>query len=413
MSTNATQTTNGIIRTMVRSLYDLQDLRIQIGNRITGNFKDKLGQGPQEDQVLTEKELEKEQKKMLEQLRLSYKRITDGVVAKSKAVKVLSEDEIPEGKLPTLAKFVGDGLITTYAELVLVDQYIGLLRDERRHFDRLGNALKGIPVFDHFLTKVDGVGPAIAGVIISEIDIRKCEYSSSLWAYAGLDSVKVGIYTNAAGKELTVNSTELELRYEEGREVYYAEGKYIARIDNVGRSRKSFCLVNREYVNREGENATRVGITFNPFLKTKLMGVLATSFLRSGTGTVNGIKMGAARRLEFALAEGMSKDVDQDNENVQAFLRLKGHTVVVEPSKYAKSYYDYKNRISNDPRHEKKTPLHRNNMALRYMVKRFLVDLYTEWRTVEGLTVAPEYSVAKLGLVHHSAEKYRHSTVAY
>ena len=34
------------IRMMVRGTYDLQKLRIQMGNRIVGNFKSKLGQQP-------------------------------------------------------------------------------------------------------------------------------------------------------------------------------------------------------------------------------------------------------------------------------------------------------------------------------------------------------------------------------
>ena len=42
-------------------------------------------------------------------------------------------------------------------------------------------------------------------------------------------------------------------------------------------------------------------------------------------------------------------------------------------------------------------------MALRYMVKRFLVDLYKEWRSIEGLTIVEEYAVRKLGLVHHTS----------
>lgn len=39
-------------------------------------------------------------------------------------------------------------------------------------------------------------------------------------------------------------------------------------------------------------------------------------------------------------------------------------------------------------------------MAMRYMVKRFLVDLYVAWRTIEGLTVEPEYNEGKLGHKH-------------
>ena len=39
---------------------------------------------------------------------------------------------------------------------------------------------------------------------------------------------------------------------------------------------------------------------------------------------------------------------------------------------------------------------------MRYMVKRFLVDLHIKWRGLEGLEVTTEYSVGKLGIHHRS-----------
>jgi hypothetical protein len=43
-------------------------------------------------------------------------------------------------------------------------------------------------------------------------------------------------------------------------------------------------------------------------------------------------------------------------------------------------------------------------MALRYMIKIFLIDLYNNWRRLEGLPVAPPYSEAKLGMVPHGED---------
>jgi hypothetical protein len=295
------------IRTMVRGAYDIQKLRIQMGNRIVGNFKAKLGQEPSSP----EKDLGAEEIKVLEILRLSYKKITDGVTTEHKKSKITG---IIGGVkyFPKHATFKGDEIISDYTELCLVAQYVDLETEEARHFSRLGEILRDYPIFTTFLDKVRGIGPAMAGVIISEIDIHKAKYPSSLWAYAGLDVAP----------------------------------------DGQGRSRKKEHLVERDYVNKDGEQAKRVGITFNPFLKTKLTGVLASSFLRSG------------------------------NE------------------RYAKLYHDYKTRLENHEKHKDKTKGHRHNMAIRYMVKQFLVDLYREWRTLEGLEVAPDYNEAKLGHRH-------------
>lgn len=279
------------IKTIVRGAYDVQKLRIQMGNRIIGNWKAKSGQAPSRPET----DLSREDQNLLATIRASYRKIMDAY----------------GNELPPRKKFVGDEVISTYTELVLFDQYVDLEEAEESHFKMLGKVLQDYPVYNEFLTNVRGCGPAMSGVIISEIDIHKCKYASSVWAYCGLDVAS----------------------------------------DGKGRSRRKEHLVEREYTDKEGNAAQRVGITFNPFLKTKLVGVLGSSFLRSN-------------------------------------------------SPYAQSYRDYKHRLEQHPAHQTKTPAHRHNMAVRYMVKRFLVDLYTNWRSLENLPVHAEYSEAKLGLKH-------------
>lgn len=282
------------LKTIVRGSYDLQKLRIQIGNRIVGNFKVKLGQEPSE----SEDSLDVDSKLVLSTLRASYKKITDGVK-----------------NFPNRKTFKADGIIADYTELCLIAQYFEVERDETNHFNRLKNILEDFPIYTEFLKGVVGVGPVMSAIIISEFDIHKAEYPSSLWKYAGLDVA--------------------------------ADGK--------GRSRKKEHLVESSYLDKEGVIKQKMGISFNPWLKTKLIGVLGTSFVRVGKGDYN------------------------------------------------ESYKNYKNRLENMPVHDDKSKGHRNAMAIRYAVKRFLVDLHREWRTIEGLTVPEEYSVAKLGITHKAA----------
>jgi len=264
-----------------------------MGNRLVGNFKVKLGQAPSEP----ESTLDKKGETLLKQLRADYKKITDGIQA-----------------LPTFKKFKSHGVIDTYTELCLVSSYDNLEKEEKAQFKYLDNALKEHEIFTQYLKKVKGIGPAMAGVILSEIDITKAKYPSSLWKYAGLDVAANG----------------------------------------AGRSRKKEHLVDTDYIDKDGKKATKKGITFNPFLKTKLTGVLAGSFLKAG-----------------------------DNP-------------------YKEAYYNYKDRLENHPDHKNKTKGHRHNMANRYIVKLFLVDLHREWRTIAGLPVSIPYSEAKLGMKHAS-----------
>lgn len=314
------------IKTIVRGVYDIQKLRIQMGNRIVGNFKAKLGQKPGESEAT----LDQESKDLLAKIRKGFDLVADGVVdhdeddkRKKKAAAVAGHMHalldkhfatITQDGVPSKKKFVGDPVISDYTELVLLQQYKDLAAQERHQFATLKSVLQDYPIWTEFMEKVTGCGPAMAGVIISEIDIHKAKYPSSLWMYAGLDVAPNG----------------------------------------EGRSRKADHLIDREYLSREGKVETKKSITFNPFLKTKLTGVLAGSF----------IKVGA------------------------------------EKSKYAKAYYDYRNRLENHPVHKEKTRGHRHNMALRYIVKLFLIDLHTEWRTLEGLPTSVPYHEAKLGLRH-------------
>jgi len=134
------------LRTLVRGAYDLQKLRIQVGNRIVGNFKAKLGQEPGQK----EEKIDREGRRILAELRLDYKRITDGVT-----------------RLPNPAGFKGAGVIDTYTEFVLVSKYLALEEQEAVQFKSLANILKDFPVYTEFLADVKGIGPAMAGVIAS------------------------------------------------------------------------------------------------------------------------------------------------------------------------------------------------------------------------------------------------------
>lgn len=303
------------IRAIVRGVYDLQKMRIETGNRLVAAFKAKLGIQPGEK----EEDAEKDAVELLDQIKLSFDSITEGVLS------------IPTMKSfqKKLAGLKEPTLISSYAELTLSAQYFQLLRDEREQFTRLGDLVTEFPIWNAFLKDVRGVGPAMAGVILSEIDIHKAEYPSSLHAYAGLDVV-------------VVTDTDT------------------GEMHGEGRSKRAAHLVDVAYVDRNGEQQTRKSITYNPWLKTKLMGVLGTIFVKQPA----------------------------------------------DKSPYRKAYDDYKFRLENTPRWAERSKGHRHQAAIRYAVKQFLIDLYNAWRPLEGLPVAPTYAEAKLGMVHGSAGKY-------
>ncbi len=350
-------TTPTEVRMLIRGSYDLQKLRIMMGNRICGQFKAKLGQPPG---VSEEESLDDESAKTLDVLRAEFKKLTDGV------------------KQVRLATFKASPIISTFTEFALLQSYLELEETENRNFAAVKKVLHQVPIYTNFLLHVEGCGPQMAGVIISEVDIAQAKYVSSLWQFAGLG----------------------------------------VEADGRATSRRKEHMHKIDYTDKEGKQQTRMGIRYNPWLRTKLIGVLAGCMIKAGM---------VLKKVDDPKNPGKQISAKDDQGN--------SIPIYGECSKYVQIYLDYKNRmkchavhgIQNDekmverevkkvvkpgekgePGYEmKKVPMaspgHRNAMAIRYMIKMFLKDLYVEWRTLEGLPVAPSYQEAKLGHTHGAA----------
>jgi hypothetical protein len=226
MTTNAENIR--LLRLMVRGSYDLQALRMQAGLRLCANFRAKL-QPEASDDDTEDGEMSDVAIKIIDTLKASYRRMTDGV-ARNRTI-------------PTAAGFHGDEVISDYTELMLIDQYIRLESQETSQFNQLIHTLEKIPIYTEYLANVRGVGPALAAVLITYFDPHKAPYVSSFWSYCGLD----------------------------------------VAADGRGRSKRAEHLVDREYVDKNGKSAVRKSTTYTPWLKMKLINGLGTSFLRSNS----------------------------------------------------------------------------------------------------------------------------------
>lgn len=247
------------LRAMTRGAYDLQKLRMQMGSRICAAFKSKLGIEPGKKE---EEQEDEETKKILKQIKDAYKLVTDGI----------------RRELPTMKEFKGNELISTYTELCLVAEYISLQAEEDKHFRRLGLILPNFPIYNLFLEPTDGCGNAMSALIITEIDISKSKYPSSLWKFAGLDVAD----------------------------------------DGRGRSRRKEHLVMREYTAKDGQKEMRKSITFNPRLKTKLY-VLAGCMIKAGNEQYRKIYDNHKHRLESHPKYGIANEAARIKEMKEKF----------------------------------------------------------------------------------------------
>lgn len=291
------------IRSLVSIFYSTQKLRISTGNRIVASLRGQLGIETTEEATMGE-DGQATDTPFVKQMLKEYQSITEYYVEQHKSIrKVLCEmqDEL--------------SIIRSEMDFKLVEQYTKLLSVEKDTEKIIKKEVESHPLYEAFFKDVKGCGPMMSAICISYFDPYKARHVASFWKYAGLDVVRV--------------------ENENGEIVGEARGKKHTEFV--------------EYADKNGEVKSKKSITYNPVLKSKLIGVLGGSFLKS-------------------------KD-----------------------SYYGDIYRDYKFRLQNNKKYEEYSKGHIHNMAMRYAVKMFVRDLWVAWREVEGLPITQPYEVEKLG----------------
>ena len=214
----------------------------------------------------------------------------------------------------------------------------------------LKKLLQSFPVYNEFLKDVKGIGEVGCGWILAEFDIKIATTVSKMWQYAGM------------------NGGEVRGKKRISKKKYKAEmGSIIKEMKNIKTKEIDLIIQTNEMV--RGDKLTSGFVSpFNKNLKAYLLGVLAPGFVKTQNDYA----------LEF--------------------------------------YYPYKNRLENSEKMTLETKKggkridlmwkdctkgHRNDAALRKMMKEFLKDVYTNWRKIEGLSVRVPYAEEYLGKIHN------------
>lgn len=385
------------IRCIISNVYDLQKLRISAGNRLVQSFYISLGIEPS----TSPEDADKDEKRLIDVLRKEYARITDGIAENNMTVK-------RQIKMFNESKNVSDHLtyIRDEMDYRLMDSYMLLLKSEENAVKVLDKYVRQHPLWGSFFEPIKGCGTLMSAVCIAYIDITKAKYVSSLYRYCGLDTVqdedkdgnklflrKINgqvmpgkvrekfYYLTQDGETYTGTARATEEFDSDGNQIYLGEGKevltkefafaevdgqqvpvyedietlaeYIGDVVASEHGRRKGDTEMFEFVDKDGVKKMKRGITYNPVVKTKLMGVLTGCLLKA-------------------------KD-----------------------PVYSKIYYDYRARLDKSPKHKDYTSGHKNMMAQHYMIKQFLRNLYKAWRELEGLPVYEPYEVGVLGIKPH------------
>lgn len=399
------------IRCLISGIYDLQKLRISAGNRLVQSFYIQRGITPitQGNSDKERKDAEKEVRKSVSIIKDEYKRLTDGIANGISVKKQLSNASSND---KDSFKFIQNDM-----DYRLVKGYMLLLESEEESIKVLDKNVKSHPLYDAFFKDIKGCGSLMSGVCLAYLDPYKARHVSSFYKYCGLDTVQDedkdgnklfrtcvnGNPTATKVRQKMIYLTEGGDNYEgkvkvtdevspEGELIYRAEDgsplirvfvtktgtdsegnttevpvyedietgeEYIGEVVVSEHGRRKGDTEMYEYIDRNGNTAVKRGLTYNPVIKAKLMGVLTGCLLKA-------------------------KD-----------------------PVYSKIYYDYRARLDKTLAHKDVSDGRKHMMAQRYMIKQFLRNLWTTWRDLEGLPVDEPYEVAKLGNKPHGLNEYQ------
>lgn len=391
------------IRCLIANVYDLQKLRISAGNRLVQSFYLQLGVAPS----TSPDDVDKEEKKMIDRLKAEYKRITDAVSENNKSIKsnikALRESD-EEGKRLTL--------IRNDQDFKLIESYTYLLKAEEESTKSLDKYVKQHKLWDAFFADIKGCGTLMSAVCIAYLDPYVAKYPSSFFRYCGMDTVQD---EDKDGNKLYLEKVEgvvTGVKVREAYGYYNSEGQYFGKVQMTDN------LSDEGNILFKGED----GGLYEQRQLTKVVDgqeMLIYEEVESGKEYVgdvvvsqHGRKMGDTEMVEYVDAEGNRKLKRSITYN--PFVKTKlmgvltGCLIKAKDPVYSKIYYDYKARLDNSPRYEGYTPAHKNMMAQRYMIKQFLRNLHTEWRHLEGLPIYEPYEVEKLGNKPHHLNERQH-----
>ena len=218
---------------------------------------------------------------------------------------------------------------------------------------RIEALLCGNPVYEGFLRDIKGCGPTMSGVILAELTMCRTVLPEVVAVGTRTELPSVGDF-----KYFRLDYEEKK-KNKDGEEV--TEHRQLTCFERDGQVWQDCCPTVSSlwsYAGMAVDSATGKAVrrkkgvksNWNSFLKTKMLGVLASCFIKA------------------------------------------------KPDKYRELYDNYKHRKTSEGWGS--SDAHRHNAASRYMMKMFLLDLWKFWRGLEGLPCPDSYAEAVLGRRH-------------
>lgn len=202
------------LKMCLRAMYKIQNLRVKMWLQILSKLK---AEDPQIQKDITAKITNA--RKIERQLLIEYQEY----------------EKLENSKADSLPGYIKDDLF-----FIMVQSYYNLHEQEAQMLKVIKHTIEDHPLVDYLKT-VRGCDDSTAAILLSEIDISKSKYVSSLYMLSGLD----------------------------------------CGPDGKARNKTEAHLVMREYVDKDGATKTKKSITYNPFLHDKILGTIGPNLIRS------------------------------------------------------------------------------------------------------------------------------------
>jgi len=333
---------NSQIVFLAESYYDLQKLRIETFNRIVAICGNNSQINTETHSKFASHEPDETQNSLPSQ-------------ATTENQKENTEQPIEEKVKPsTIATQIIKGKIEVPADLKdLVWYHNNLFETEKQIKKKMDKWSSIHPLRVQYLDKIMGIGPIFASTLIAWLHpISRFDNISKLWSYCGLSAIHYECSCKGSKKNK------------------YKKHKFLAT------SPHSECPV-------------RIGTKREP-CNAKVVFCERRNFPMKRTAHYLMMINSKLKTLMWKIASSFEKQNKEKSQYRRIYLDQK--------AKYL-ARPDLAKAIADKVKGAK---LHVRLMSMRYVSKRFLADLWTEWRTIEGLEVTEPYAIA---ILKHSGKQ--------
>ena len=287
------------------------------------------------------------------------------------------------------------------AEIVLHPEDLAKLKDrlqdlvtvEDNCFFELCEYLKRLPFYTHVRKNPNykGIAEKMWAVILSSFDIENEHMPSQMWSFAGLAPVpayrckECYAVMKVPGKRMPIlDKDNVPVKSIHGKVLYKwvedLNGPYLhpTATSREGKDLSAEEVAVEEVIDKELKKRKKCSHAGKVMFQEEL--VLSGKAMRPMPGCVLPYNAWLRSKLIGVMAGNI--------------LRAQGPT----QGHYYKFYVDIKTRLKGA--NKGTSDNHRHNQARRKMVKLFLLDVWREWRTFEGLPVRESYQEQYLGHKH-------------